>query len=142
MPVGTSLCRLGFPFHAINATFDKDNQRFVLSKGVLPVPRFPNDGIHTQVVDWKHPNGASGKYIQTSTPGLRGQSGGPIFDKSGVIWAIQSKTRSLPLDFSLTIKHNGKEIVEHQVMNVGLGAHVAELVRILDARGIVYTKSA
>jgi hypothetical protein len=142
MPVGTSLCRLGFPFHAISATYDQANNNFVLGKGVLPVPRFPNDGIHTQVVDWTHPNGSSGKFIQTSTPGLRGQSGGPIFDTAGRVWAIQCKTRSLPLDFSLTIKHNGKDVVEHQVMNVGLGAHVAELVRILDAKGISYQKMA
>ena len=142
MPVGTSLCRLGFPFHYISATYDAATDSFILGKNVLPVPRFPNDGIHTQIVDWTHPNGSSGKFIQTSTPGLKGQSGGPIFDRSGNIWAIQCKTRSLPLDFSLTIKHNGKDVVEHQVMNVGLGSHVSELARILDARGIVYSKSA
>lgn len=142
MPVGTSLCRLGFPFHAISATYDKATNTFILGKGVLPVPRFPNDGIHTQVVDWTHPNGSSGKFIQTSTPGLKGQSGGPIFDTSGRIWAIQCKTRSLPLDFQVTVKHNGKDIVEHQVMNVGLGAHVSELMRILDSRGIAYQKAS
>lgn len=142
MPVGTSLCRLGFPFHAIKATFDATTNMFTLANGVLPVPRFPNDGIHTQVVQCNHPDGTTGKFIQTSTPGLKGQSGGPIFDTQGRIWAIQSQTRSLPLDFAPILKHNGKDFVEHQFMNVGWGSHVEELVRILDQKGIKYNKSA
>ena len=142
MPVGTSLCRLGFPFHTITATFDESNRRFVFENGVLPVPRFPNDGIHTQVIICSNPDGSTGKFIQTSTPGLRGQSGGPIFDTSGNVWAIQSQTRSLPLDFSPKLTHAGKEVTEHQFMNVGWGSHVEELIRILDSRGIAYQKSA
>ena len=46
---GTSLCRLGFPFHTINATFNKDNNLFQIAPGVLPMPRFPLEGIHTRV---------------------------------------------------------------------------------------------
>jgi hypothetical protein len=142
MRPGTSLCRLGFPFHDITATFDPATKKFTFENGVLPIPRFPNDGIHTQVIIWKNPDGTTGKFIQTSTPGLKGQSGGPIFDIDGNIWAVQSKTRSIPLDFQPTIKRDGKEYIEHQFMNVGMGGHVEELIRILDARGIKYQLSA
>lgn len=38
-------------------------------------------------------------FIETSTPRLRGQSGGPIFDVNGAIWAIQSQTHHLKLGF-------------------------------------------
>ena len=44
---GTSLCRLGFPFHQIDASFDQSTGTFQLAPNVFPIPRFPNDGIHT-----------------------------------------------------------------------------------------------
>ena len=81
---GTSLCRLGFPFHQINATFDPVTRKFALAPDVLPIPRFPNDGIHTRVPVVISPDGQRQvKFIETSSPGLKGQSGGPIFDQSG-----------------------------------------------------------
>lgn len=45
---GTSLCRLGFPFHEISATYDEVADMFRLPEGTLPVPRFPMDGIYTR----------------------------------------------------------------------------------------------
>jgi hypothetical protein len=101
MPFGTSLCRLGYPLHQINATFDEQTGQFALAPGVLPIPRFPNDGIYTRAVFMDSPDGKrKTRFIETSTPGLRGQSGGPIFDRNGHVWAIQSRTQSLPLGFS------------------------------------------
>ena len=88
---GTSLCRLGYPFHVINATYDTATGRFVIADGVLPMPFFPIEGIYTRNrVGGKSQFGNYDiKLLETSSPGLRGQSGGPIFDTDGVVWAIQ-----------------------------------------------------
>jgi hypothetical protein len=139
---GTSLCRLGFPFHQITATFD-ETTGFKLAEGVLPMPRFPNDGIHTRtcmVLDQK--SGRTAKFLETSTPGLRGQSGGPIFDVEGRICGIQSQTMHLPLGFAPPVKDGKTETKEHQFMNVGLGAHVEEVIRFLESNGISFNTSS
>jgi trypsin-like peptidase len=138
MLIGTSLCRLGFPFHQINATFDETTNQFALGPGVLPVPRFPNDGIHTRVVlanseDGKH----QAKFLETSSPGLRGQSGGPIFDRNGHVWALQSRTQHLPLGFAPTVKHGNKEI-----MHVGWGSHVEEIIKLFQQHSVSFQLSS
>lgn len=133
LPVGTSLCRLGFPFHDVRTTFDEDKNLFEMAPGVLPMPRFPIDGIHTRVaifVDEK--SGRKVKFIETSSPGLRGQSGGPIFDIHGNIWGLQSRTSHLPLGFSPKVKRGNKDVEEYQFLNVGLGTHVEDIIRFLN----------
>jgi len=37
---GTALCRLGFPFHAIEATFIEATGQFQLAEGTIPLPLF------------------------------------------------------------------------------------------------------
>ena len=140
--VGTSLCRLGFPFHAVKTTFDEDTKKFQIVPGVLPMPRFPLEGIHTRVailVDER--SGRKAKFIETSSPGLKGQSGGPIFDTNGNIWGLQSRTSHLSLGFSPKVKRGNKEVEEHQFLNVGLGTHVEEIVRFLTNNEIKFTLS-
>ena len=138
---GTSLCRLGFPFHKISATYDENANRFDLANGVLPVPFFPNDGIHTRVVVVSDQQDNEAEFIEASSPGLRGQSGGPIFDSRGHIWAVQSRTQSLLLGFSPVVRVAGREITEHQFMHVGWGSHVKELIRMLSAHNIQFQLS-
>lgn len=95
---GTSLCRLGYPFHEIKATFDETINVFKLAPGTLPLPFFPIDGIYTRnVVTGKSKDGKYEiKFLETSSPGLRGQSGGPIFDMKGTVWAVTKQNHSLP----------------------------------------------
>lgn len=140
MPIGASLCKLGFPFHKISATYNENNDAFLLEKEVLPMPLFPIDGIHTRVSIFFHQEtGKSAKFIETSTPGLRGQSGGPIFDVNGNIWAMQCKTVHLPLGFSPKLqKEDNTVIEEHQFLNVGLGTHVEEILKFLDQHNVEY----
>jgi hypothetical protein len=138
MSIGTSLCRLGFPFHEIRATFDEATGNFGLEPGALPVPFFPIEGIYTRNAVIKK-NDRAVQFLETSSPGLRGQSGGPIFDVNGVVWAIQSRTAHLPLGFSPKVKKGGREVEEHQFINVGLGAHVQEVVRILSDHKIAFS---
>jgi hypothetical protein len=105
LPRGKSLCKLGFPFHSIDATFDLDTSHFTLAPGSLPIPRFPIEGMHTRVAILQAQNSSrSAEFIEVSTPGLRGQSGGPVFDIKGLVCGIQSRTFSFPLGFSPTIK--------------------------------------
>jgi hypothetical protein len=139
---GTSLCRLGFPFHQINATFDPVTRKFALAPNVLPIPRFPNDGIHTRVPVVISPDGQRQvKFVETSSPGLKGQSGGPIFDQSGFVWALQSKTQSMALGFAPEIKEGNRKIVEHQFMHVGWGSHVEEIIKLFQKHGVGFSMS-
>ena len=133
LSIGTSLCKLGYPFHKIEASFDEKNNTFKLAPGALPLPRFPIEGIYTRnVIAGKSKDGKYDiKFLETSSPGLRGQSGGPIFDVKGTIWAVQSKTSHFPLGFSPKIKKNGREVEENQFLNVGLGVHPELLVVFL-----------
>jgi hypothetical protein len=143
MPVGTSLCRLGYPFHRIEATFDESKGTFALAPGVLPIPRFPNDGIHTRIAVVVSSDGSRQvKFLETSTPGLMGQSGGPIFDRNGHVWAMQCKTQSLSLGFAPEVIVEGKKTVEHQFMHVGWGSHVENILEMLRGIGIKVATSS
>ncbi len=142
LPVGTSLCRLGFSFHRINATFDKATNTFQIAPGVLPLSHFPLDGIHTRVIVTTDEQAKRlVKFLETSSPGLRGQSGGPIFDRHGYIWGLQSHTNHFALGFSPKLKQGTKEIEEHQFLSVGLGSHVEEIVRFLKENKIFFNLS-
>lgn len=139
---GTSLCRVGFPFTQIRATFDEKTRGFHLPRDAFPIPRFPNDGIHTRLVIQKSQDGSQqAKFIETSSPGLRGQSGGPIFDRKARVWAIQSQTQSLELGFTPEVRQGNRKIVEHQFMHVGWGSHVEEIIDLLNDRGISFDLS-
>ena len=139
---GTSLCKLGFPFHEIKTTFD-DAKGFRLEDGSLPIPFFPIEGIYTRdVVHGKSRDGRYVlKYLETSTPGLRGQSGGPTFDVKGTIWAIQSRTEHLPLGFTPVINKDSKPVEEHQFLNAGLGVHPELITAFLTDNGINFNIS-
>ena len=136
----TSLCKLGYPFYDLQATYSDTSKSFSFDRSIFPIPTFPMDGIMTrQLLTGKSPgNYYEYKWIETSTPGLRGQSGGPTFDKDGRIWAIQSKTMHLPLGFSPKIVKDGVEIEENQFLNVGLGAHVETILKFLDFYKVKY----
>lgn len=137
---GTSLCRLGFPFHDVIPSFS--NGSFQLPPTTFPIPLFPNEGILTRLILLgKHPQGYDVGFLETSSPGLRGQSGGPIFDSEGTVWAVQSQTRHMPLGFSPPVPGAQNGEVEHQFMNVGWGAHPATIIGFLAERGIKHSLS-
>jgi trypsin-like peptidase len=139
---GTSLCRLGFPFHDFKALFDPSSGRFSIPD--LPqLAMFPNDGILTRnVILTDKATNRKVHFLETSTAGLRGQSGGPIFDTQARVWALQSRTQHLPLGFAPTVKlQGGKEITEHQFMHVGWGVHVSHIRQLFEKFNVQY-KSA
>lgn len=135
---GTSLCKLGYPFHEFAATHVKGGG-FQLPAGAIPAPFFPLEGIFTRNVQGpKTKSGNTVKFIETSSPGLRGQSGGPIFDTDGVVWGIQSRTQHFDLGFSPTASTKGKNVEEHQFLNVGWGVHPEVIHAFLKAQGISF----
>jgi hypothetical protein len=140
---GTSLCKLGYPFHELKASFDEAKNVFTLAPGVVPLPLFPIEGIYTRnaVMGRSKDEKYEIKFLETSSPGLRGQSGGPIFDINGTVWAIQSRTTHFPLGFSPKVKKNAKEVEENQFLNVGLGIHPELIVAFLTDNQVTFQLS-
>lgn len=137
--VGVTVCRSGFPFHSIETSWDDASNSFTFPNGIFPVPMFANEGIISRFIavvveDEDPPLGYDRRLFETSTPGLRGQSGGPIFDADGRIWGIQSRTTSYELGFSPEVK--GKP--EHQFLNVGMAVDSCTVCSFLDGLGISY----
>ena len=138
---GLSLCRLGFPFaefndYQYNALTDDIEW---IGTGNLMSPYFPIDGIMTRYV--YDSNGIYG--IEMSTPGLIGQSGGPLFDKDGVIYGLQSLTVSIPLGFDqvnreIVVGRKKKIVSDYPFMHLGHCVHVDVIKRFMDENGVKY----
>jgi hypothetical protein len=141
LPQGTSLCKLGFPFHHFKTDFDQASSRFEIDDPVSFV-RYPLDGIVTRYINVPAAdNSRTAKLIEMSSPGLRGQSGGPWFDVRGVVWGIQSRTHHLALGFSPELEINSKKFVEHQFLNAGAAAYVSEVARFLSQHNIQFLRA-
>ncbi len=144
---GTSLCKLGFPLHSITPTFDNQQGAFILPEGAVPPPFFPVDGILSRHIDLQGvPNAPPYplRYIETTSPGLRGQSGGPTFDVQGTIWAIQSRTQHYPLGFGDglkpgTLSARQIEFVKNQYLNSGWGVHAATILGLLSDKSVKFS---
>ena len=125
---GKFLCRLGFPFpeftnFALNTTTDEIEWT---STGINVSPRFPIEGMITRFLGDQQ-NGLYG--IEMSTPGLRGQSGGPLFDENAVVCGMQYSTKHLHLGFDLEEKEimvNNviKKISDYSFIHLGQCIHV------------------
>lgn len=139
---GDILCRLGFPFpeftdfryDSINDDIDWD------STGVSNTPWFPIDGMFTRHLADEYGNIVG---IELSTPGLRGQSGGPLFSSNGIIHGVQSMTNHLHLGFDMVkekmILNGQQEIVNNQpFLHVGQCVHINIIKKFLDVHNIKY----
>jgi hypothetical protein len=138
---GTSLCRLGYPFAGVKGDYDEAARVFKFTELVLPP--FPIEGIYTRYVEVsQNPAGYRNMYLETSSPGLKGQSGGSILDTKGTVWGIQSRTMNLSLDFDPEVP-DGKGGVtkrrEHQFLNVGWSTHPETVAGLLKEKGIAHT---
>lgn len=138
---GRTLCRLGYPFPEFsNYRFNKDTDDIEWSQsGRISTPAFPIDGIITrQVADQ---NGIFG--IEMSTPGLKGQSGGPLFDTKGIVYGMQSATQHLHLGFDQVNREVISEGIRKRVsnfpfLNVGRCVHVRIIKEFLRAKKIKF----
>ena len=139
---GRSLCRLGYPFPEFS-NFQHNYQTDDIEwtrEGNANSPSFPIDGIVTRLI------AQNGKLsgVEMSTPGLRGQSGGPLFDADGVVYGMQSSTRHLHLGFDLEnfeINHGSqtKRITNTPFLHVGQCVHVDVIKDFLITEGISYS---
>jgi hypothetical protein len=124
---GKFLCRLGFPFPEFtNYAYDQNTNTIDwTSIGRDITPFFPIEGMLT-----RHLLGPNNAIIgfEMSTPGLRGQSGGPVFDFEGKVWGMQSSTNHLDLDFDVDTEviRNGqkKKVHDSAFLHVGHCIHV------------------
>lgn len=138
---GRSLCRLGYPFPEFNNfRYDASSDDIEwVATGRTTSPRFPTDGIITRLISEK--NTITG--IEMSTPGLRGQSGGPLFDPKGLIFGMQSSTRHLHMGFDIEDREvmvNGRKsrVSNYPFLNVGQCVHVDVIKSFLREKGVNY----
>ena len=96
---GKFLCRLGYPFPEFtNFAYNPGSDEIEWTEsGHTATPRFPIEGMVTRHLARKGANGVEIYGFEMSTPGLRGQSGGPAFDKDGIVWGVQFATDHLYL---------------------------------------------
>ncbi len=132
LPQGFPVCRLGFPFLDLKAEFNEAKSEFnIVTPNVFPMPRFPLDGIVTRGVNIKNvQTGRTVSMFEVSTPGLRGQSGGPVFDVNGTVVGIQSGTVSFPLGFAPEASEGNRKVAEHQFLNIGVAISAEEVIKL------------
>ncbi len=138
---GKYLCRFGFPFAEFtNFNYDEVNDEIIFTQvGNIGSPSFPIDGIVTRHVS----DGQNIVGIEMSTPGLRGQSGGPLFDTDGLVYGMQSATVQYHLGFDeqkIEIISKGKRSskTNHSFLNVGRCVHVDAIKDFLKLNNIKY----
>lgn len=139
---GKYLCRLGYPFPEFN-NFQHNQVTDDIewtSTGIQSSPSFPIDGIITRFVG----DGKGGiTAIELSTPGLRGQSGGPLFDTDGLVYGMQYETSFLHLGFDLKDKEvisDGKKmkVSNYPFLHVGHCIHVEQIKDFLTLHKIKF----
>jgi len=135
---GMSVCRLGYPFHSVDATFDEKRRSFDIQSG-FPVPRFALEAIVSRFQAVKiEGRQTPAAFIETSSPGLRGQSGGPLLDVAGRVCGVQSHTAHLDLGFDASYERDGERVVERQFLNIGRASHIDGVLAFLDEHGVSY----
>lgn len=64
----------------------------------MPIPFFPNECMHTRNISMgKDQTNLDVLYLETSTPGYKGQSGGPLFDQEGRVCGMQVRNNYIPV---------------------------------------------
>jgi len=138
---GLFLCRLGYPFPEFsNFFYNEEEEKISWSSQPTKTVRFPIDGMVT-----RHIASKDGKIlgIELSTPGLMGQSGGPLFDDKGLIYGMQSMTNHLHLGFDMKnreIISGGKKVkvTNQPFLHVGNCVHVDVIKEFLTTKGVKY----
>lgn len=138
---GKQLCRLGYPFPEFsNFRYDAKNDEIEWTQeGQGGTPRFPIDGMITRSM--QNENETFG--IEISTPGLKGQSGGPLFDEDGKIYGMQSATHHLHLGFDIKdyeILDGGRKrkVSNYPFLHLGQCVHLNIIKAFLKDNGIKY----
>lgn len=141
---GKFLCRLGFPFPEFtNFEYDQQSDSIRWTQtGIQSTPQFPLEGMLTRhLID----NNQKPWGFEMSTPGLRGQSGGPAFDAEGKVWGMQYATNHLDLDFDVNqmVMRSGvkKQVTDSAFLHVGYCIHVAELKAFMRQHNVQFAEA-
>jgi hypothetical protein len=81
--------------------------------------------------------------MELSTPGLRGQSGGPLFDSEGKIFGMQSRTKHLHLGFDIEEKDiiahgKAKKVNDYAFIHLGECIHVSVIKEFLGQHHVAF----
>lgn len=131
LPIATSLLKVGFPFVPI--TIQPSPDGFDMTMGSFAL--YPVEGIYSRSMR----SDQGGVFIETTTAGLKGQSGGPTVDAAGRVWGIQVLTQHINLGFEA--KEPGSNRSVPQFLNAGLGVHPLVLRGIMQKHGIDFASS-
>ncbi|MEJ7611729.1 MAG: hypothetical protein WKF88_11170, partial [Ferruginibacter sp.] len=138
---GKFLCRLGFPFPEFNNFLYNNTTDDIewTGSGQIETPRFPIEGMLTRHLV----NAGELMGIELSTPGLRGQSGGPLFDQNGLVCGMQSSTNHMHLGFDMKnfpVNANGRtlRVTNQPFLHVGHCIHVNIIKTFLKENNIVF----
>ncbi len=138
---GHMLCRIGYPFPEFSDYgYDKATDSIHWLEQFSDTPRFPIDGMFTRYVAGKHGEIMG---IEISTPGLMGQSGGPLFTSDGIICGMQFETKHYHLGFDMKDVHMNidgwdKMINNQPFLHVGRCIHVDIIKQFLDDNKVRY----
>lgn len=98
---GELLCRMGYPFVSASTPTWSPDKGFRM-QNLLPAPTFVNEALVSRFVTVEGDNAHDlDIWIETSSPGLKGQSGGPLADIHGRICGMQVNTQPYALRFGL-----------------------------------------
>jgi hypothetical protein len=140
---GKYLCRYGFPFPEFtNFSYDEAADTINWTKsGRLDTPAFPIEGMVTRNIEDEYHKTVG---FEMSTPGLRGQSGGPVFDNEGKVWGMQCATAHLDLDFDVDqeVIREGvkKRIKDSAFLHVARCIHVDVLKSFMRENGVSFSE--
>jgi len=140
---GRFLCRLGFPFPEFkNFSYDAATDSIGWTQqGQDHTPQFPIEGMVTRHL--LAPGGGVAGF-ELSTPGLRGQSGGPAFDTEGRVWGMQARTAHLDLDFDVDMEvvraGRRKQVKESAILHVGHCVDVEVLKAFMRDHGVRFVE--
>jgi len=140
---GKFLCRLGFPFPEFtNYRYDPATDATSWTQeGRQQSPRFPLEGMVTRDLAAQ---GGTIVGFELSTPGLRGQSGGPAFDTEGRVWGMQSATNHLDLDFDVNVEvirlGQKKTVKDSAFLHVGHCVHVNAIKAFMKANQVDFVE--
>jgi len=141
---GKFLCRLGFPFPEFtNFEYDKANDQLIWTNtGRQATPRFPIEGMLTRFVSDDQGNLIG---FELSTPGLRGQSGGPTFDTDGKVWGMQCQTAHLDLNFDVdqkVMRHGiEKRVTDSAFLHTGRCVHIDVLKSFMKDNNVQFIEA-
>lgn len=82
--------------------------------------------------------------FEMSTPGLRGQSGGPAFDTEGRVWGMQFRTKHLDLDFDVDEevlrKGTKQRVTDSAFLHVGGCINIDVLKAFMKENNVQFTE--